>query len=200
MNEQTVSTPTTLAVSTPTTLDNVVDGFHKMVTRMEADPDYAADLIGPHKGNPITYGEAVISAEEWAEKQVKRASAAAGDWERNVQRPRRDPIKGAIAAAAKRRQKVMESLDTAKWEKAMGKVDETTMYEVIRKRGASAFRAGVEDRAAKVRARVAELQPLVTAVKKQIEAMPDVTDADREARLLAARRLMIEVGKKRRGI
>jgi hypothetical protein len=30
--------------------------------------------------------------------------------------------------------------------------------------------------------------------------MPDKTDADREKRLIAARRLMIEVGKKRRGI
>lgn len=187
-------------VSNPNTLDNAVDRFRTTIARMETDAEYKADLTGPHKGNPITYGEAVISADEWADKQVKRAAAAASDWEKNVQRPRRDPIKSAIAASGKRAEKVRQALEEKKWEKAMAKVDETTMYDVIRKRGASAFRAGIEDRKAKVVARVKELQPLVVGVKKTIEAMPDVTDADREARLLAARRLMIEVGKQRRGI
>ena len=186
--------------SPPATLDNIEARFDATVDRMETDPEYAAELTGPKQGNPMTLGEAVIPAKEWADKQVKRASAAAAEWLKNVKRPRRDPIKAAIAAAPKRAEKVRKSLEEKKWEKAMAKVDETVMYDVIDKRGESAFRKGIEDRKAKVEARVAELQPLVTAVKKTIEDMPDVTDADREARLLAARRLMIEVGKKRRGI
>ena len=82
----------------------------------------------------------------------------------------------------------------------MAMVDEDLMYATIRKRGAAAFRSGIEDRRAKVLARAKELQPLVAALKKEIEAMPDVTDGDRENRLLAARRGMIAIGKKRRGI
>jgi len=168
--------------------------------RVMTDPEYVKELQAERQGNPITLGPLVLSPEEWADKQVSRATAAASEWEKNVQRPRRDPLKAAIAAAPKRKQKLMESLEQGKWEKAMAKVDEDLMYEVIRKRGASSFRQGVEDRKPKVLARAKELQPMVAALKQSIDAMPDVTDADREKRLLAARRGMIEIGKKRRGI
>lgn len=168
--------------------------------RVQTDPEFAADLVAEHQGNPITLGPIVISPEEWAEKQVKRAAAAASEWEKNVQRPRRDPLKAAIAAKEKRKEKLRESLEQDKWAKAMAKVDEDLMYATIRKRGASAFRSGIEDRKEKVLARAKELQPLVAALRQTIQAMPDVTDADREARLLAARRGMIAIGKTRRGI
>jgi len=181
-------------------LDSFQAAFRAMLDRVENDPEFAKSLTSERQGNPITLGPRVISAEEWAEKQTKRASDAAADWEAHVQKPRRDPIKAAIAAAEKRANKLRESLDQKKWEKAMAKVDEDLMYEIIRKRGASAFRAGIEDRKAKVEARVKELQPMVAALAASIDAMPDATDADREKRLLAARRGMIEIGKKRRGL
>jgi len=174
--------------------------FAKNLDRLETDPDYAKDLVAEHVGNPITLGPLVIAPEEWAEKQVKRAAAAASEWEKNVLRPRRDPLKAAIAAAPKRAEKVRESLDKKKWEKAMAKVDEDMMYAVIRKRGATAFRSGVEDRKEKVLARAKELQPMVAALKATIQAMPDVTDADREKRMLAGRRGMIAIGEKRLGV
>ena len=190
----------TQSKSNPLDLSDFTSQLNANLDRVETDPEYVKELTEERQGNPITLGPLVISPEEWAEKQVSRASAAASEWEKNVQRPRRDPIKAAIAAAPKRKQKLMESLDQGKWEKAMAKVDEDLMYVVIRKRGASAFRAGIEDRKGKVVARAKELQPMVAALKATIDAMPDVTDADREKRLLAARRGMIEIGKKRRGI
>ena len=186
--------------SNPHDLTGFAVAFREMLDKVEQDPELAASLTKERKGNPITLGPLVIPPEEWAEKQTSRASAAASEWEKNVQRPRRDPIKAAIAAKEKRKEKLRESLDQDKWAKAMAKVDEDMMYDTIRKRGAAAFRSGVEDRKAKVAARAKELQPLVAGLKKEIEAMPDVTDADREARLLAARRGMIAIGKKRRGI
>jgi len=172
----------------------------KALDRVANDPEFVRELQSEHKGNPITLGPIVISPEEWADKQVRRAAAAASDWEKNVQRPRRDPIKAAIAAGPKRKQKVLESLEQEKWEKAMAKVNEDDMFAVIRKRGASAFRSGVEDRSGKVATRTKELQPMVAALKQEIDGMKDVTDADREARLLAARKGMIAIGKKRRGL
>jgi len=192
-----MATPKT---SDPMGLDGFQVTFRAMLDRVEQDPELVAELTQERQGNPITLGPLVISPEEWADKQVERASRAAAEWEKNVLRPRRDPIKAAIAAAPKRAEKLRESLDQKKWEKAMAKVDEDLMYEVIRKRGASAFRSGVEDRKAKVLARAKELQPMVAALKASIDGMTDVTDADREKRLLAARRGMIEIGKKRRGI
>jgi len=181
-------------------MSDFVKKLHSNLDRVATDPDYLNEVTKERQGNPITLGPLVISPEEWAAKQVERASRAAGEWEKNVQRPRRDPIKAAIAAGPKRAEKLRESLDQKKWEKAMAAVDEDLMYSVIRKRGASAFRAGIEDRKEKVVARAKELQPMVAALKATIDAMPDVTDADREKRLLAARRGMIEIGKKRRGI
>ena len=168
--------------------------------RVQTDPEFAAEITSEKQGNPITLGPPVIDPDEWATKQVKNASAASQEWLKNVKRPRRDPLKAAIAAGPKRAEKVRQSLDEKKWEKAMAKVDEDVMFAVIDAIGAEGFRRGVEARKVKVIARVKELQPMVTALKKEIEAMPDVTDADREARLLAARRGMIAIGKKRRGI
>jgi len=168
--------------------------------RVQNDPEFVKEITAERQGNPITLGPPVISPEEWADKQVKNASAAASEWIKNVKRPRRDPLKSAIAAAPKRAEKLRQSLEEGKWEKAMAKVDEDIMFAVIDATGAEGFRRGVEARKAKVHARTKELQPMVTALKKEIEAMPDVTDADREARLLAARRGMIAIGKKRRGL
>ena len=170
------------------------------LNRAQTDPEFVAEITSEHQGNPITLGPPVISPEEWATKQVKNAGASAQEWLKNVKRPRRDPLKAAIAAAPKRAEKVREALESGKWVKAMAKVDEDIMYAVIDKVGAEGYRRGVEARQAKVLARAKELQPMVTVLKKEIEAMPDVTDADREARLLAARRGMIAIGKKRRGL
>ena len=41
---------------------------------------------------------------------------------------------------------------------------------------------------------------MVTAVKLEVEQMPDVTEADREARMIANLRGMRTIGRKRRGI
>lgn len=190
----------TTNVSNPLDTSDFITTLNQKLDRVENDPEYVKELQAERVGNPITLGPLVISPEEWAAKQVSRASAAASEWEKNVLRPRKDPLKAAIAAKEKRKEKLRESLDQDKWAKAMAKVDEDLMYSVIRKRGAAAFRAGVEDRKEKVTARTKELQPMVAALKSTIDAMPDVTDADREKRLLAGRRGMIEIGKKRRGI
>lgn len=186
--------------SSPIDLGNFTTHFAEMLDQVEKDPELRKELVSPRMGNPIPLGPVVKSAEEWAAKQVKNASAAAAEWEKNVLTPRRDPIQAAIAAAPKRDQKVREALEQKKWEKAMANVNEDLMYATIRKRGASAFRAGVEDRAGKVLEVAKQLQPMVAALKQEIDHMPDVTDADREKRLLAARRGMIMIGKKRRGI
>lgn len=170
------------------------------LNKVMTDPDYVAEMTAVRQGNPVTLGPPVISAEEWAEKQTKNAAAAADTWHKNVQRPRREPIQAAIAAAAKRKEKVLKSLEEGKWEKSMAKVDESVMYEVIRQTGPEGYRRGVQARAAKVLARAKELQPMVTALKLEIEQMPDVTDADREARMVANLRGMKVIGKKRRGI
>ena len=142
----------------------------------------------------------VISAQEWAEKQLRRASAAADDWAKGVQNPRRDPIAAALAAAKKREEGVRRSLEQHKWEKSMQKVSSDDWLESVQKTGAAGYRRGIETKAHKVVKAVEELQPLVDQVHKEIQAMPQDTEDQRIQRLLAAREKMIDVGKKRRGI
>jgi len=61
------------------------------------------------------------------------------------------------------------------------------------------FSDGLAARDSKISRVVGELQPMAQSVSDAIQAMSDATDTDREKRLLSARKLMIEVGKKRRG-
>lgn len=187
-------------VKSPFNLGSFDANLAAALDRVEKDPDFVREITSERQGNPITLGPPVISPDEWADKQQKNATAAAETWHKNVQRPRREPIKAALAASEKRANKVREALEQKKWDKALEAVDEDVMYEVIRQTGAEGYRRGVQARAAKVKAKVTKLQPMVTALKLEIEKMPDATDADREARLLAGRKGMIAIGKKLRGI
>lgn len=156
--------------------------------------------LGPLPDNPVSLGSRVLSTEEWANKQVERASNAASTWADRVKRPRKDPVEAALKAAKKREDKLRKSLEDKKWERAMEKVDKDEMYRVIEATGAEGFRQGIEKRKGKIRSRVGELQPMVEELAKTIDDMPDGTDAEREKRLLMARKGMIEIGKKRRGV
>lgn len=172
----------------------------KSLDRAVNDPTFMEEMTPPAVGNPITLGPSVIDPTELAEKQVANAEAAASRWLEHVKRPRRDPKAAALAASAKREQKVRESLEKKKWDKAMAKVDLDEMMAVIDAVGAEGYRRGVRSRKSKVLRVATELHPMVVALKKDIEAMPDATPEQREARLLAARRGMIAIGEKRRGL
>jgi flagellar biosynthesis/type III secretory pathway protein FliH len=145
-------------------------------------------------------GSRVISPEAWAAKQQSRAVAAADDWLQGVLHPTSIPSEAAIKANAKRIDKLAQSEKEGKWLKAMQKVNPDEMYEIIKAVGSAGYKSGIEARKVKIERVVKEMQPLVASVAATIDAMPQATDADREKRLIAGRRLMIEVGKKLRGI
>jgi len=153
--------------------------------------------LGLIPGNPVT--KKVKDATRWASQQVKNAAAAADDWLDGVKNPSRNPVEAALAANDKRIDRLKQSIDKKKWEKNLAKVSPADIVEVAVKLGSSVYSSGVEARTAKINKRVGELQPLVQEVSNTIQNMPDKTDADREKRLLTARKLMIAVGEKRAG-
>jgi len=173
--------------------------FSKLLDDVTANPDKYDFLTETQVGNPISLGPRVIPPDEWAAKQTSRATAAAADWEKNVSRPRKNPIEAAIAADAKRKDRLTEAEKQDKWKKKMAKVNLDEMYQTIKNVGASGYSAGISARAHKVERVAKELQPMVAALAASIDSMPQATDTDREKRLLAARRGMIEIGKKRTG-
>ena len=178
------------------TAEEAVNVFHALAEVYTTIGLDVRDAIVP--GNPVT--KKVIPPERWKDKLIKRATAAASDWIDGIKSPSRDPVKAAIEADAKWKDRVMQAIKEDRRKKALEKVSHADIVAVVEKLGERAFVDGITARETKIAKRIAELQPLVQAVSDAIQSMPDATDADREKRLLMARRLMIEVGKKRRGV
>jgi len=180
-------------------LDRFQKAFRAVLDDQEKNPEKYAFLGETTMGNPIPLGPRVITGEEWAAKQSARAQAAADTWLVNVKRPRKNPVEAAIAADAKRKDKLAAAEKANKWSKAMAKVDVDEMYATIGNVGSGAYAAGIAARTGKISKVYKQLQPMVAALAATIDAMPQTTDAEREKRLLAARRGMLEIGAKRIG-
>jgi len=157
-----------------------------------------ADLTLPD--NPVTVGARVKSADAWADKMVANAVAAGPAWRQGVLNPRKNPIEAAIAANGKRKARLAEAERDESWLHAMQRVDVDEMYRTIEEIGESAYTQGIAARKGKIRAKIEKLQPLVEGLAKTIDNMPQDTDQQREARMLAARRGMIQIGKRLKGI
>jgi len=147
--------------------------------------------------NPVT--KKVKSADRWAKQQVETAVASAGKWLDGVNNPSRSPIAAGIEAEGKYADKVQQAIKEGRRVKGLQKSSDAEIIAVANRLGSGVYSSGVEARSAKVARVVNELQPLAQSVSDAIQGMSDKTDADREKRLLSARKLMIEVGKKRRG-
>jgi len=185
---------------TGVTLDNVTKIFGGVLDALKDDPEQFAFLKEGKAGNPITIGARVIDPAEWSKKQIDRAKAAGDEWLKRTLKPRKLPTDAAIAADGKRKDRLAESERQNKWLNKMKNVNVDEMYKTIQNVGSAGFVNGLAAREHKITRVVAELQPMVAAAAATIDAMPQATDADREKRLIAARRLMIEIGKKRAGV
>ena len=148
-------------------------------------------------GNPVT--RKVKSADRWAKQQIENAEAAGDDWLDGVVNPSRDPIASAIAAKDKWQDRLEKAIKDGKWEKNLAKSSHAEIVEIAKELGTGVYTNAFGARKKKIRRVVGELQPLVQSVSDTIQGMSDKTDADREKRLLTARKLMIAVGEKRAG-
>lgn len=181
------------------TLDNFLENLAREMAKVEKDPaGYVEASKPPPVGNPITLGERVASSDKWAAKQVANAKAGANAWLENSLRPKKVPSKAALDAQDKYVDKMTTSLNEKRWQGAMGKVNEDVRLQVIQNVGASGFSQGVERHTPKVENAVKDLQPRVLALAKTLDGMPQKTDADREAKMIAAKRGMQAIGKARK--
>jgi hypothetical protein len=169
--------------------------FHALAEMYQSGQDPKAMGIIP--SNPVT--KKVKSPDRWAKQQVENAVAASKDWLDGVKNPSRNPIEAALDKKDKWVDRLTTAIKDDKWAKNLKKVSPSDIVAVAEKLGTRVYEDGVQARTDKINKRVAELQPLVQAVSDTIQAMPDKTDADREKRLISARKLMLEVGKKRAG-
>ena len=178
--------------------DHAAREVRRCMGLIDSDPAVRAAVGKTKVGNPISV-TVVPSGDVMAEKLIRRAGQAGDDWVKGVQNPSRDFKEAGVRAAGKHKNNTMIALNENRYAKGMAKVDVNEAIATAVAVGASGYTAGIAARSAKIVRVFNDLSPRLAAVKRTIDAMPDETDAQREQRLTAARKAMIEVGKARRG-
>lgn len=177
-----------------------VTGSVLLAERMLADPDFFGALHGRELAPGIHIQNPGPDPARMTEKLIRRSQGAAQDYVEGMRNPRRDPVAAAKRAAGKWGNRVQEAIQNRSYEKGVGKQDYPEAVRIATEDGGSAYTQGVAKRATKIARVYQDLAPRLGAVSQAIQAMPQDTEAQREQRLLAARRAMIALGKARKGI
>jgi len=127
----------------------------------------------------------ILDPKDWVEKQISTLRAVGREnYLIGIKFPRKDPIEAGIAAQKKyeeqmKKEEVLKRREEAL--KATNMEEWASMAEIL---GADKLVDGVEKRRYKVERFVEKYQPALKAHLEKIDAMPDVTDADREKRMI----------------
>jgi len=127
----------------------------------------------------------VKAAARWAKKQIERATIAGPEYEEGIKAPERNPIEAALAANDKRIANLKQSIEEKTWEKVMRTITIEDWRRGALEKGVPRFPDGIEKAKPKIEAFVSKWQPILAGIQESIRAMPEATDAQREARLLA---------------
>jgi hypothetical protein len=128
---------------------------------------------------------AIPSATDVVAKWQQRASAAQSDYAAGVQNTDKDPTQLAIAAGPRYLQRVTESFNNGKWANGLRRVGKSGWQAAVAAKGVNNFVTGINAATDKATASFTRLLSYETTLQGQINAMPNNTDADREARMLA---------------
>ena len=168
--------------------------------RLVSDPEFYAALHAREIAPGIHINNPGPDPAKTAAKLVTRAQAATADYVDGMQNPKRNPVEAAKRAKGKWASRLQEAINNNAYEKGVGKQDYSEAVRIATEDGGAAYASGVSKRTAKIQRVHADLMPRLGALSSTIQAMPQDTDAQREQRLLAARRGAIAIGKARKGI
>ena len=161
---------------------------------VETDEDVRSKVNLMAVGNPVSV-MAVPDANTWANEMIAGAQAKADKWVKNAS-DAADTMKAeALTAGARYATGVQAAIANKSYDKGVQSIDTSQVRQTIQAVGAAGYSSGITARAGKILAAITKLQPKVAALKQTINAMPKDTDAQREARLIAARKGMIAIGK-----
>jgi hypothetical protein len=163
------------------------------------DPEFHAALHGREIAPGVRIQNPGPDAARMTERLLRKVSGAGQDYVTGMQNPRRDPKAAAMRAEGKWANRVQEAITRKAYGAGIRNYDVAEAVTIATSDGGSAYTAGVAKRAAKIARVHQRLAPLLGGVSQAIQAMPQDTDGQREARLIAARRAMINVGKQLKG-
>lgn len=127
---------------------------------------------------------AIPDAQTVAAKWAARTQAAAQDYTTGVQNTASDPTALAIAAGQRYIQRVTDAFNSGKWANGLRRVGKAG-WQAATVAKASNFSTGVAAAEAKVAATFGPLLAYETTLQARIDAMPNITLADRIARATA---------------
>ena len=127
----------------------------------------------------------ILSPTEWVDRQIKNLEAVGeSSYKTGIASPKRDPIE-AGKAAQDRYEAQMKKDDVLK--RRLTALEKTSMaewYKYSSELGAGRLVDGVKKRKPKVTSFVTSFHPLLTDHLSKIDGLADVTDSDRETRML----------------
>lgn len=127
---------------------------------------------------------AIKNATSVAAKWASRTSAASQDYADGVANSDKDPTALAIAAGPRYLQNVQAAFNSGRWANGLRKVGKTGWQQAVAAKGVTNFSTGVQAAQAKVEQAFTSLLAYESNLQNQVNSMPNVTDADREARML----------------
>lgn len=125
------------------------------------------------------------TAQEVTAKWKQRTAAAATDYADGVARTDKDPTALAIAAGPRYLANVQQAFNSGKWANGLRRVGKQGWQAAVAAKGATNFANGVNNADAKVNEAFASLLAFEGNLLNTVSSMPNVTDTDREARMLA---------------
>jgi hypothetical protein len=127
---------------------------------------------------------ALPSPQEVAAKWAQRTSSAASDYARGVAQTEKDPTALAIAAGPRLLQNFTAAFNSGKWANNLRRSGKAGWQAAVAAKGATNFSVGVQQAEGKVAEAFGPLLAFEDNLQRQVQGMPNVTDADRENRML----------------
>lgn len=128
---------------------------------------------------------AVPTAQAVAAKWKQRTSAAAPDYAAGVANTDKDPTALAIAAGPRYLQNVQKAFNSGKWANGLRRVGKQGWQAAVAAKGETNFSNGVNNADQKVTEAFTQLLAFEQNLLNTVGSMPNVTDTDRENRMLA---------------
>jgi len=127
----------------------------------------------------------VISPDAWKKRQIDTLKAVGeANYKVGIAKPRKDPIAAGIAAEEKYAVETKKAIEEKRRAAALEKTNMAEWYKYTSDIGAGRLVDGVTKRVAKVDKFVKTFQPMLVSHLSSIDALADVTDSDREQRML----------------
>jgi len=126
----------------------------------------------------------VKSAERWKKRWHEKATAAVEDFREGVLAPERNPIEEALKKYEKWKSNLLAAIKEDRWKKTMAKIPMEEWQTFASTIGADRYSGGIEAKKEKQANFVDKWRPHLEAIQKDVRALPDVTDLEREKRML----------------